>query len=362
MPQSSAPTMIVQYGCRDEDDEDYSKDGCRRRGSFLGGLTRTASNRSLKKLGKVVSETKSLLKGARNSHFSLYHDLEDEDDEEDDDSSYESLVEDYIAPSIHTNSEDGAMDSDDDDDDNASVCSKASVASALRKMGGKLRLPKRSSNHKRSSTKTKGSKDSIERDYYDHEDQHDSDSDDEDDDGDNVSVNSSASRSSIRRISSKISKALHVTGRKKNKNKKSNNDDVLDGFEFSDSEEEEEDADIELDFGRLPHPTVPRRGPSDVAPPSRSKRIDDDDDDDSSQRSDVSDLSIDDDNNGGDHHEIQRNPFRNNKKKNVKDRSSSSKQKKDFFNPREYSQNWSMNVTPEMLEHQNTHTAPRRRP
>lgn len=186
---------VIQYGCRDEDDDSDDGKSHRRRGSSkLQFLTRESSKRRMKKLSNVISDTKSLLKGASSSngvggHLFLYG--LDHNEDEDSSSSYESESE----------------SSEDNSDDDGSVCSKASVASkagkAVKKLGGKLRgsiklIPSSSGSKRRGSGGSKAAK-------------HGSD-----DDG---SVASSASRSSrasdaMRRVSLKIGKAFKVGSKK----------------------------------------------------------------------------------------------------------------------------------------------------
>ena len=125
---ASIPRNTIQYGCRDEDDD--SDDGRRRRSSKLQFLSRESSKRQLKKFNAIISDTKSLLKGASGTPF-LYGMDKSTGSLDDDSSSY------------YDDNNESDNDSDASDNDCGSVCSKASVASkaskAVKKLGGKLR-------------------------------------------------------------------------------------------------------------------------------------------------------------------------------------------------------------------------------
>ncbi|CAB9512078.1 expressed unknown protein [Seminavis robusta] len=338
---SSSSGMVVQYGFRDDDDD--SEDG---RPSLFGGL-RQSSSRRLKKIGNVVSDAKSLLAGAKAAsagHFGLVYGLDNK----------------------YSDSDSESEESESDSDDNASVCSKASVASkagkTLKILGGKVKKGvKKVRGKRRGSDKVKEYEPEQApppppmghiHTNSDHEDDEDDDLSD-DDDGD-ASVASRAS-DAVRRVKGKLSKALKVVNRK---NKKYNNE-----FDDDDSSLSSEEEDLLFDAV----PTVPtsrrslglRRchtssshekrsaGPLDVHPTKQAPRRHTSDpmglqvlrrkskqplQDDSDSLSDLSDHNDDARRRGG------KKKSSTSKNKNNTTASSSS-----FHNT-----NWSMNVTPEM--------------
>lgn len=299
------PSMVIQYGYRDDDDSD--DDG--RRGRLFGGV-RQSSCRSLKKIGSVISETKTLLKGASTTlsnmnHLYGYHD----DDDDDDSSSYES---------------------ESSDSEDASVCSKASVASkasqTLKKLGGKLKLTHLKKAAVGSTSTCSSSHKQTDADH----------------DAGSVSSRKSIA-SAARRVSCQLGKALKVVTRLSNRHGD-------DDSSLSDEDEDEEKL-LEAPTPRLRRAfTMNGHGPKDVHPTREKPRRhfsdplgtsigmikrqqqanrhkpsnNDDDDDDKSTSSSLSDLS--------DNEDCHDNDNDNHNHKSV------------------YNNNWSMNVTPEIWE------------
>ena len=250
-------STVVQYGFRDVDDDSDDGKG-RRRSSSSRFLSRQSSHSSLKKLGRVINDTKSLLAGA-NIHTHMNHlyglDGSNASEEDSSESSYES-----------------ESDSDHHSDGGASVCSKASVASkasqTFKKLGGKLRGSIRVVSKRRSSS---GKKRDVPPPPPDHDEDDvsvlGSDDEDEDDGEDEGSVASRAS-DAVKRVTGKLGKALRVVGRRRSSGK-SRPKETEDTYE---SDDDDSLSSCEEDLFLAPTAAVPprRRGPDDRAP-SRSK-------------------------------------------------------------------------------------------
>lgn len=183
MAPSATPISVIQYGCRDDDDDslDGSRHGARRGSKFIQKIAkRTSSKGSMKKVKNMIHETKSLLKGANvlnvHNNHAMYGYNSDEELSDDD--------EEYSSSS---DSSESSADSDD-----ASVSSKASVASKLKKLGGKI---------KRGSIRVVAGKK-----VGTHIKQ-----DDNDDDDQSVSSTSST-KSAAQRVKKGLSKALKALG------------------------------------------------------------------------------------------------------------------------------------------------------